>query len=41
MIGAVIEQGIDHFNVLHIVGDSLEARFEQMQMFMEDVRPAP
>ena len=39
MIGAVIEQGIDHFNVLHIVGDSLEARFEQMQMFMEDVVP--
>ena len=39
MIGAVVEQGIDHFNVLHIVGDSLEARFEQMQMFMEDVVP--
>ena len=38
-IGAVIEQGIDHFNVLHIVGDALEARFEQMQMFMEDVVP--
>ena len=39
MIGAVVEQGIDHFNVLHIVGDSLEARFEQMRMFMEDVVP--
>ena len=38
-IGAVAEQGIDHFNVLHIVGDTLEARFEQMQMFMEDVVP--
>ena len=38
-IGAVMEQGIDHFNVLHIVGDTLEARFEQMQMFMEDVVP--
>ena len=38
-IGAVIEQGLDHFNVLHIVGDSLEARFEQMRMFMEDVVP--
>ena len=40
MVGAVVEQGIDHFNVLHIVGDSLEARFEQMQMFMEEVVPA-
>ena len=38
-IGAVADQGIDHFNVLHIVGDTLEARFEQMQMFMEDVVP--
>ena len=38
-IGAVAEQGIDHFNLLHIVGDTLEARFEQMQMFMEDVVP--
>ena len=38
-IGAVAEQGVDHFNVLHIVGDTLEARFEQMQMFMEDVVP--
>ena len=39
MIGTVMEQGIDHFNVLHIVADSLEERFEQMQMFMEDVVP--
>ena len=38
-IGAVMEQGIDHFNVLHIVGDTLEARFEQMHRFMEDVVP--
>ena len=38
-IGAVADQGIDHFNVLHIVGDTLEARFEQMHMFMEDVVP--
>ena len=38
-IGAVAQQGIDHFNVLHIVGDTLEARFEQMRMFMEDVVP--
>ena len=38
-IGAVMDQGIDHFNVLHVVGDTLEARFEQMQMFMEDVVP--
>ena len=38
-IGAVVAQGIDHFNVLHVVGDSLEARFEQMRMFMEDVVP--
>ena len=38
-IGAVMDQGIDHFNVLHIVGDTLEARFEQMHRFMEDVVP--
>ncbi len=38
-IAAVMAQGIDHFNVLHIVGDTLDARFEQMQMFMEDVVP--
>ena len=38
-IGAVVEQGIDHFNVLHIVGDTLDERFEQMRMFMEDVVP--
>ena len=38
-IGMVMEQGIDHFNVLHIVGDTLDERFEQMQMFMEDVVP--
>ena len=38
-IGMVIEQGIDHFNVLHIVGDTLDARFEQMRMFIDDVVP--
>ena len=38
-IGMAMEQGIDHFNVLHIVGDTLDERFEQMQMFMEDVVP--
>ena len=38
-IGAVAEQGIDHFNVLHVVGDALEERFDQMRMFMEDVVP--
>ena len=38
-IGVVKEQGISHFNVLHVVGDTLESRFEQMQMFMEDVVP--
>ena len=38
-IEAVRAQGIDHFNVLHIVGDALETRFEQMRMFMEDVVP--
>ena len=38
-IGAVAEQGIDHFNVLHVVGDTLDERFEQMRMFMEDVVP--
>ena len=38
-IGAVVEQGIDHFNVLHVVGDTLDERFEQMRMFMDDVVP--
>jgi len=38
-IAAVAEQGIDHFNVLHVVGDTLDERFEQMRMFMEDVVP--
>ena len=38
-IGAVAEQGIDHFNVLHVVGDTLAERFEQMRMFMDDVVP--
>ena len=38
-IGAVAEQGIDHFNVLHVVGDTLDERFDQMRMFMEDVVP--
>ena len=38
-IGAVAEQGIDHFNVLHVIGDTLDERFEQMRMFMEDVVP--
>ena len=28
-----------HFNVLHVVGDTLDERFEQMRMFMEDVVP--
>ena len=39
-IGAVAERGIDHFNVLHVVGDTLEERFDQMRMFMEDVVPS-
>lgn len=39
-IAAVAEQGIDHFNVLHIVGDTLQERMEQMQWFMEDVASA-
>ena len=38
-ISGVMEQGIDHFNVLHIVGDTLQARFDQMRGFMEDVVP--
>ena len=33
MIGAVMEPAVDHFNVLHVVADSLEERFEQMRMF--------
>ena len=31
--------GISHFNLLHIAGDSIEDRLEQMQMFAEDVMP--
>jgi probable F420-dependent oxidoreductase len=32
-------KGIRHFNVLHIAGDSLAAREEQMQRFAEEVMP--
>ena len=38
-IGMMVDQDIDHFNVLHVVGDTLDERFDQMRMFMEDVVP--
>jgi len=38
-IRAVAEQGISHFNVLHIAGDTMQERLDQMQMFAEDVIP--
>lgn len=38
-IGAVALQGITHFNVLHIAGDTMAERLEQMQRFAEEVIP--
>lgn len=38
-ISAVKALGIDHFNVLHIAGDSMADRLEQMHMFAEQVMP--
>lgn len=39
-IGRLREQGVDHFTLLHIPGDSLSARHEQMHRFAETVVPA-
>jgi len=39
-VGALREEGIDHFTLLHIPGDTLDARYEQMHRFAEDVVPA-
>lgn len=36
---AAKEQGITHFNILHLVADTLSERLEQMQMFAEEVIP--
>jgi probable F420-dependent oxidoreductase len=36
-INAVAAIGIKHFNVLHIAGDTVNDRLEQMQMFAEEV----
>ena len=33
------EQGIRHFNLLHVAADSLSSRLEQMQQFAEEVMP--
>jgi probable F420-dependent oxidoreductase len=38
-ISKVKEFGISHFNVLHIAGDSVAERLEQMRMFAEEVMP--
>jgi alkanesulfonate monooxygenase SsuD/methylene tetrahydromethanopterin reductase-like flavin-dependent oxidoreductase (luciferase family) len=35
----VAAQGIRHFNVLHVAGDTMHERLEQMQMFAEQVMP--
>ncbi len=37
---AAKRQGIQHFLVLHITGDTMPERLEQMQMFAEEVVPA-
>ena len=39
-IRAVADQGISHFNVLHVSGDTMAERLEQMQMFAAEVMPA-
>ncbi len=38
-IRAVAAAGVAHFNVLHVSGDSMAERLEQMQMFAEEVIP--
>jgi probable F420-dependent oxidoreductase len=38
-INGVARQGVTHFNVLHIAGDSMDERLEQMQMFSEEIMP--
>ncbi len=38
-IAAVAARGVTHFNVLHVAGDSLAERLEQMEMFAEEVIP--
>ena len=38
-IRTVAEQGITHFNVLLVSGDTMQERLEQMQMFAEEVMP--
>jgi probable F420-dependent oxidoreductase len=38
-IRTVAGHGVSHFNVLHISGDSMAERLEQMQMFAEQVVP--
>jgi len=36
---ALVGQGFTHFNVLHVSGDTMAERLEQMQRFSEDVMP--
>jgi alkanesulfonate monooxygenase SsuD/methylene tetrahydromethanopterin reductase-like flavin-dependent oxidoreductase (luciferase family) len=38
-IATVAEHGVTHFNALHIAGDTMSERLEQMQMFAELVMP--
>ncbi len=38
-IRAIASHGITHFNVLHIAGDTMGERLEQMQIFAEQVIP--
>jgi probable F420-dependent oxidoreductase len=38
-ITSIARQGISHFNVLHIAGDTMQERLEQMHMFAEEVMP--
>jgi alkanesulfonate monooxygenase SsuD/methylene tetrahydromethanopterin reductase-like flavin-dependent oxidoreductase (luciferase family) len=38
-ISTVARQGVTHFNALHIAGDTMSERLDQMQMFAEEVMP--
>ena len=38
-INVVKEEGITHFNALHITGDTVQEMTEQMQIFAEEVMP--
>ncbi len=39
-IGGLVEQGVDHFYLLHIPADTLTERIELLYRFAEEVMPA-